>query len=64
MTMTSREAGAICLEIKDSIEACMDKAQRILDECEELEDGEREAIGDILGSLRDALSLMQEDDDE
>ena len=62
--MTSREAGAICLEIKDSIEDCMDKAQLILDECGELEDGEREAIGDILASLRDALLLMQEDDND
>ena len=62
--MTSREAGAMCFEIKDGIEACMDKAQRILDECGELEDGEREALGDILESLHDALSLMQGDDDE
>ena len=62
--MTSKKAGAICFEIKDGIEACMDKTQRILDECAELEDEEREALGDILDSLRDALSFMQEEDGE
>lgn len=62
--MTSREAGAMCFEIKDGIEACKNKAQLILDECRELEDEEREALGDILESLRDALSLMQEDVDD
>lgn len=62
--MTSREAGVMCFEIKDGIEACMNKAQRILDECGEVEDGEREALGDILDSLRDALLPMQEDNND